>query len=100
LHWKNGRTAHVSGAWTQTDFQSAYEIIGSNGVAKNTFPSAPDNTDSAAEEDPYQKQLEHFAQCLLENSEPIVTAHDGLKAVELARAAIESAEKGRTIHLG
>lgn len=44
--------------------------------------------------DPFTTQLQHFISCLRSGSEPIVTAADGVMAVRLACAAIESLQTG------
>ena len=40
-----------------------------------------------------------FAEACLENKQPIVTSEDGLKALKIALASIESIEKNKVIDL-
>lgn len=51
-------------------------------------------------EEPLRLELRHFASCVSEDKEPLVTGIDGLKALLIAEAALESASKHRTIELG
>ncbi len=48
-------------------------------------------------EDLYQLQFEHFAQCVTEGEQPIVTGVDGLRTNEILAAAYESDRTGRAV---
>ena len=50
-------------------------------------------------ESPYTTQIKEFYTCLAEDRPSRVTAEDGLAAVQIAEAAIESAASGQPIHL-
>jgi predicted dehydrogenase len=45
----------------------------------------------------YELELEHLTGCLLDGTEPIVSANEAAKALEVARAALESARSGRPV---
>ncbi len=49
--------------------------------------------------EPLKLELQNFAKCILENEKPLVTGHDGFKALEIAEAALKSSAKGRLIKL-
>ncbi len=49
--------------------------------------------------EPLKLELQHFANSILDNKEPIVTGSDGLKALQIADAALKSAQKGTAIKL-
>ena len=48
-------------------------------------------------EDLYQYQFEHFARCVAEEEEPIVTGVDGLRTNEILAAAYESDRAGKAV---
>lgn len=47
----------------------------------------------------YVNEIEHFADCILNDREPSVTGVDGRKALEAVLAAHRSAETGKPVHL-
>ena len=44
-------------------------------------------------------ELQHFVDCIVEKKKPIVTGEDGVKALEVATAAMQSSAKNRAIQL-
>lgn len=48
-------------------------------------------------EDLYQSQFEHFARCVMDGEQPIVTGVDGLRTNAILAAAYESDQTGRAI---
>jgi len=50
-------------------------------------------------EDPYVVEIKHFYDVLAHGATPRVTAEDGLAALKLALAAIESAQTGQPVTL-
>ena len=46
-----------------------------------------------------RKEVKHFVDCILENTEPLVSGEDGKKAVELVLKAYESAKLGREVSI-
>ena len=47
----------------------------------------------------YTRQVEAFNQAVQQNEEPIASGLDGLRAVQVTEAMIESAARGRTVKL-
>lgn len=106
---ESGALAHTEASWADPGgFRAAFEIAGSGGLIehdnrwtpalrtvndKGTFNESP----MAPGDDPYFRQLSAFIQAVDSGSEPPVTALDGLRAVGIAEAAIESAKTGRAI---
>lgn len=118
LKHTNGAMTHVEGGWAYPVpmFRTAIEIAGERGliehpaassVAVNIYQHEVFSADvtiavprNPVLEDPYTTQIKHFYGVLTGNiTEPRVTAQDGAAAVEIALAAIESAESGRPVHL-
>jgi UDP-N-acetylglucosamine 3-dehydrogenase len=50
-------------------------------------------------QEPLKLELQHFIDCIVEKKKPIVTGQDGVEALEVATAAIESSAKNMTIQL-
>ncbi len=117
LKYKNGALSHITGAWAfpPPNFRTAIEIAGDAGLIEwksaDTAPlefflheRAGDFPDvglpsSPLREDPYTTQLQEFYDALLNDTPTRVTAEDGLAALQIALAAIESARTGKPISL-
>jgi predicted dehydrogenase len=118
LKHTNGSMTHVEGGWAYPVpmFRTALEIAGERGliehpaassVAVNIFQHEASSADvtiavprNPVLEDPYTTQIRHFYGVLTGAiTEPRVTAQDGAAAVEIALAAIESAQTGKPVHL-
>ncbi|MHA1344837.1 MAG: Gfo/Idh/MocA family protein [Candidatus Heimdallarchaeaceae archaeon] len=56
------------------------------------------NTKSTWQE-PLSREMNAFAEACLENKQPVVTSDDGLKALKIAIASIESIEKNKIVDL-
>lgn len=50
-------------------------------------------------EEPLKLELRHFVDSVLRNDEPEVKPTDGVKALKIAEAVLESAEKNRLVEL-
>lgn len=112
LRFASGAIAHAEGSWAHRGgFHTSIEIAGTRGIIEHdSRQSAPIrmHTDqreqgqagvavpeSPLTQSPYYLELEHFLNCIRNQSEPIVTAEDGYKALEIAAAANLSAATGR-----
>lgn len=47
----------------------------------------------------FEQELKHFIRCILEDKEPLVSAEDAKKALEISLAAVHSAEIGKPVKL-
>jgi len=115
LRFKNGVIAHVEGSWSHEGFSTKLEIAGDKGAIEyDSSQQRPllatikgDSTQkggvnvprSPLKESPYYRELAHFIDCIETGKQPIVTAEDGVKAVEIAMAALHSVETGQTVYL-
>jgi predicted dehydrogenase len=117
LKHTHGALSHVMGAWAYPPptFRTALEIAGDGGLIEWTSDStepiklllrkasaeAPDVglPGSPLRESPYTTQIKEFYAALKEDKPARVTAEDGLAAVQIALAAIESAQTGQPIRL-
>jgi predicted dehydrogenase len=118
LKHKSGTLSHIAGAWAYppSTFRTHIEIAGDAGLieldsdvtapihtllAKESGSDAPDVglPSNPLDESPYTTQIKEFHQTLVEGSKPRVSAEDGLAAVQIAQAAIQSASSETTVFL-
>jgi UDP-N-acetylglucosamine 3-dehydrogenase len=50
-------------------------------------------------QEPLKAELQHFVDCIVKKDKPIVTGEDGVKALEIATAAMESSAKNMAVQL-
>ena len=117
LKHRSGAISHVEGSWAYPPpiFRTRIEIAGSDGwlefdsdksaaidlhlhQQQNDAPDVP-LPGSPLSESPYTTQLKAFYNALLNNVPPPITAQDGLAALQIALAAIESAQRGKAIFI-
>jgi predicted dehydrogenase len=112
-----GAISHIAGAWAYPPpfFRTGFEICGSSGILRHdsaeeapveswlaaTAGEAPDVglPSSPLADSPYDLEIADFAACIESGRESRVTARDGLSALRVALAAIESAESGRAVEI-
>ena len=118
LSHRSGALSHIAGAWAYPPptFRTHLEIAGDQGLIEfDSEASAPiqnlilktgglDSPDvglpsSPASESPYTTQLKEFYRALADGETPRVSAADGLAAVQIAEAALESAHNGQPVTL-
>lgn len=117
LKHKSGALSHVAGAWAYPPptFRTRLEIAGDGGLIEfdsaATAPierllqkpeaEAPDVglPSSPLSESPYTTQIKEFYNALAYDRPTRVSAEDGLAAVQIALAAIESARTGKAVSL-
>ncbi len=117
LKHTGGTLSHVTGAWAYPPptFRTGLEIAGDGGLIEwssdSTAPiswllrrdkaGAPDVglPSSPLAESPYTTQIKEFYEALKNDRPARVSAEDGLAAVQIALAAIESARTGQPITL-
>ena len=117
LKHTSGAISHVAASWAYPPpiFRTSLEIAGAGGLIE--FSSAATNPievllrtegsrasdvalpDNALSESPYTAQIKSFYETLAHGAPPRLTAQDGLAAVQIALAAIESARTGKAVFL-
>lgn len=116
LRFKGGAIGHIEGSWMVTDgrFRQQFEIAGDRGRleydslppeqlaislrADRRVPLLPQEP-LAPHDDPYYAQLEHFLTCLNAEKDFRVSPQDGVEAVRLSVAALESMRTGRVVQV-
>ncbi|MCE1255409.1 MAG: Gfo/Idh/MocA family oxidoreductase [Anaerolineae bacterium] len=117
LKHRSGAISHVAGAWAYPPptFRTAIEISGDGGMIEfdsdTTAPirnliqkpgsSSPDVglPSSPVSESPYTTEIKEFYAAITENKAVRVVPLDGLAAVQIALAAIESVKSGKAVQL-
>ncbi len=118
LSHRSGALSHIAGAWAYPPptFRTHLEIAGDRGliefdsdgtapiqnlILKTGKSEAPDVAlpSSPVSESPYTTQLKEFYSALADGKPARVNATDGLAAVQIAEAALQSAHIGRPVKL-
>lgn len=118
LRHRSGALTHVAGAWAYPPptFRTGLEIAGDRGLVQfdsdvtapiasllrqESGDDAPDVAlpASPTSESPYTTQIKEFYQALRHDRPARVSAEDGLAAVQIAVAAMESVASGRPVKL-
>ena len=118
LSHRSGALSHIAGAWAYPPptFRTHVEIAGDRGllefdsdgtapiqnlILKTGGSDAPDVAlpSSPVSEGPYTTQIKEFYSALVEGKSPRVNATDGLVAVQIAEAALQSARTGQPVKL-
>jgi predicted dehydrogenase len=117
LKHANGAISNIEGGWAYPKgmFRTAFEIAGDAGLIerpadsstllgiymkqKDAVPADVMVPSSPLAEDEYYTQIKHFYDVLTNGSESRVTAEDGLAAVQIGLAAIESVRTGRQVQI-
>lgn len=109
LTFECGAVAHVESTWMDPGgFRTTYEVAGSDGLIEfDSRASAAIRTHKpggarlesslAPTDDPYYKELRAFLNAVSEGTPPPVSGRDGLAAMSIALAALESARTGKVV---
>jgi len=113
LRFESGAIAHVEGHWGYPGpFNYSIEVAGSRALLKadSTEPATlelirettpPGEVPNLASgKNPYEKELEHFVQCIATGEESIVEGQDAYEALRISLAATESVLTGKSVTLG
>lgn len=108
------QTSQENKAYSSYDDEDCYVITGTNGslsvptMRLKTYPRPEDRSWWKAFEvavvgmvrdDPLKHQMEHFGQVVRGESEPLVSAQDGLLNLRITEAIVEAARSGQTVNL-
>ena len=117
LKHRSGTISHITGSWAYPPptFRTHLEIAGDGGLIEfDSADSSPilnliakpssDSPDvglpsSPVSESPYTTQIKEFYSVLLGEKQPRIEAEDGMAAVQIAEAAIQSAATGKAVVL-
>ncbi|WP_054957645.1 Gfo/Idh/MocA family protein [Paenibacillus dakarensis] len=118
MKFVNGAIANLTGFWGYPgEFTTQFEISGTDGIirfdsnqvqsldVKRVHESTGESSavqvpSSPMVHDAYYHELQHFIDCIRDGSEPIVSAADACRAVEIALACEQSAKTGQPVRIG
>jgi len=107
LTFEGGESAFIESNWL-TPYKTRILIAtGSLAIMKLDYITQELTIEDAKEtlqprypwQEPLKLELQHFANCVLKKEKPLVTGADGLKALQIAEAALKSSATGRLVKL-
>jgi predicted dehydrogenase len=112
LRFRSGAIGYVEGNWCHADFRTFLEVSGSDGLFRTDNHSTRSHTTDVdlpdainelwpdgLEQGPYEAQFRDVAAWMAGGPMPRHTAQDGLEALRIALAAIESMQTGQPVVL-
>ena len=107
LTFKSGKSAFIESNWLTPYKTRILVVTGSESIMKLDYITQELTIESASEnlqprliqQEPLKLELQHFARCVAGKEKPVVTGIDGLKALQVAEAALKSSATGRAVKL-
>jgi UDP-N-acetylglucosamine 3-dehydrogenase len=107
LSFGGGKSAFIESNWLTPYKTRTLVVTGSKAIMKLDYISQELTIEDAKEtvqpryswQEPLKLELQHFANCILEKEKPLITGMDGLKALQIAEAALKSSAIGRVVKL-
>ncbi|MDH5459533.1 MAG: Gfo/Idh/MocA family oxidoreductase [Candidatus Bathyarchaeota archaeon] len=107
LTFEGGRSGFIESNWLTPYKTRMLVVTGSEAIMKLDYITQELMIEDAKEtvqprypwQEPLKLELRHFANCVLKREKPLITGMDGLKALQIAEAALKSSAKGRVIKL-
>lgn len=107
LTFEGGKSAFIESNWL-TPYKTRMLILtGSSTIMKLDYITQELTIEDAEEtlqprypmQEPLKLELQHFARCVTQEEKPLITANDGVKALQIAEAALKSSATGRIVKL-
>jgi len=107
LTFSDGRTAFVEANWLTPYKTRKLVVTGSKAIISLDYITQEMSIETEGQtitpreewKEPLKLELQHFTECILKDRKPLVTGMDGLKALQIAEAALKSAAKCSIIKL-
>jgi UDP-N-acetylglucosamine 3-dehydrogenase len=107
LTYKDGKSAFIESNWLTPYKTRLLTVTGSGAIMKLDYMTQELWIEDPKEnlqpryiwQEPLKLELQHFADCILKKKKPLITGVDGLKALQVAEAALRSSAKNRAIKL-
>jgi len=107
LTYKDGKSAFIESNWLTPYKTRLLTVTGSGAIMRLDYMTQELWIEEPKEnlqprytwQEPLKLELQHFADCILEKKKPLITGVDGLKALQVAEAALRSSTKNRAIKL-
>jgi len=107
LIFEGGKSAFIESNWLTPYKTRTLVVTGSKAIMKLDYITQELTIEDAKEtiqprypwQEPLKLELQHFANCILKKEKPLITGMDGLKALQIAEAALKSSATGRAVKL-
>jgi len=105
LTYKGGRTAFIESNWLTPYKTRTLTVTGSDAIMRLDYMTQDFWIEQKTEtvqprlpfQEPLRAELQHFVECITEKKKPIVTGDDGVIALKVATAALESSAKNKVM---
>jgi predicted dehydrogenase len=115
VRFRNGVIAHIESSWSHSGHRTAMEVTGQYGLINYNSERASslviernvaltENLDRPARmyarpavAGPHLRELRHFVNCLKTGEPVLIDGNDGVRAITLANAALDSMRTGRPV---
>ncbi len=107
LTYEGGESAFIESNWLTPYKTRMLTVTGSEAIMKLDYITQDlwieHQKDTVQPRYPFQEplklELQHFTECILEKKKPLVTGDDGVKALQVAEAAMASSAKNKAVNL-
>lgn len=107
LTFDGGKSAFIESNWLTPYKTRTLVVTGSKAIMKLDYITQELTIEDAKKtiqprypwQEPLKLELQHFANCILKKEKPLITGTDGLKALQIAEAALKSSATGRAVKL-
>ena len=107
LTYKNGETAFIESNWLTPYKTRKLIATGTQAIMQLDYNTQDLTIEEKTQtiqprlpfQEPLKAELQHFTDCINKTAKPIVTGEDGVKALEIATAALESSAKNVAVQL-
>jgi UDP-N-acetylglucosamine 3-dehydrogenase len=107
LTYEDGKSAFIESNWLTPYKTRILTVTGSEAIMRLDYMTQElwieDPKENLQPRYPWQEplkcELQHFADCITEKKKPLITGVDGLKALQIAEAALRSSAKNRAVKL-
>jgi UDP-N-acetylglucosamine 3-dehydrogenase len=107
LTYPDGKSAFIETNWLTPYKTRTLTVTGSEAIMRLDYITQDLLIEQQTEtmqprtvfQEPLKMELQHFVDCIVEKKKPIVTGEDGVAALEVATAAMESSAKNTAVQL-
>ena len=107
LTYEDGKTAFIESNWLTPYKTRALTVTGSEAIMRLDYITQELWIENAKDsfqpnypwQEPLKLELHHFADCVSSQKDPLITASDGVKALQIAEAALRSSARNRAVKL-
>jgi len=107
LTYESGKSAFIESNWLTPYKIRNLSVTGSDAIMRLDYITQELWVENAKEslqprvpfQEPLKMELQHFAECIQEKKRPLITGEDGIKALQIAIAALDSSTKKTAIKI-